>query len=96
MNSLAAGLQEEYDDNVGAGPARDAAEELTASARDVRAAVASGSAALLAGSLVRLTQATAAAELLAERQLSTALIREAGYVEGYTAGLAARGLRRVR
>lgn len=96
MSSLAARLQAECDDNIAAGPARAAAEALIAAARDVRAAVAAGDPALLVGALIRLTEATVAAEEVCDRQLSVAMIKEAGYAEGYAAGLAARGLRSVR
>jgi hypothetical protein len=96
MNSLAARLQAEADDNAGATPAREAAGELAAAARDVRAAAASGDHALLAGALTRLTEATAAAEELLNRQVSASLLLEAGYIQGYAAGQAARGLRAVR
>lgn len=96
MSSPAARLQAERDDNVGAGPAREAAEALTAAARDLRAAAGAGDSALLVGALIRLSEATVAAEQLCDRQISAALVLEAGYVEGYAAGLACRGLRPVR
>lgn len=95
MTSLAAALQAEHDDNMGATPAREAAEALTAAARAVERVAGRGSSALMAGALVRLNEATVAAEQLYERQLSGTLIREAGYAEGYAAGRASRGLRAV-
>jgi len=95
MPSLAARLQEECDDNAGAAPARVAAEALTAAARDVQAAAEAGDSALLVGALIRLNEATVAAEQLYDRQISTALILEAGYVQGYEAGRASHRLRSV-
>lgn len=100
MPSLAARLQEEDGDNMGAGPAREAAEALKAAARTVESLAVAGAPALLAGALVRLNEATVAAERLYERQLSAALIRETfrrlDYQAGWDDCLAARrGLRAV-
>jgi len=97
---LEAGPRDEHDDNMGATAAREAAEALAEAARDVRAATGAGDSALLVGALIRLNEATVAVELLYDRQLSAAVIRQAhratDYAEGYEAGLAARrGLRSV-
>ena len=96
MTSLAARLQAEADDNAGAVRAREAAEALAAAARAVRLAAGSGDPALLAGALIRLTEATVTVEELLNRQVSASLLLEAGYIQGYSAGQAARGLRAVR
>jgi hypothetical protein len=97
---LEAGPRDEQDDNMGAGAARAAAEALAAAGRDVQAALRAGDNALLVGALIRLNEATVAVELLYDRQLSAAVIRQAhratDYAEGYEDGLAARrGLRSV-
>jgi hypothetical protein len=94
--SLESRLQEGSRDNMGAAAAREAAEALTAAAQDVRALAREGSPALLAAALIVLRQATTAAERLHNRQLSATLVQEAGFVEGYAAGHADRGLRLVR
>jgi len=95
-----AGPRDEHDDNMGAGAARAASEALARAARDVQAAIGAGESAMLVGALIRLNEATVAVELLYERQLSAAVIRQAhraaDYAEGYEAGLTARrGLRSV-
>lgn len=86
MTSLVARLYAE-DDNMGAGAAREAAEALTAAAKLVESLLAAGGGdpALLVGALQRLTEATAAAERLYERQSSAAMIREAYRREDYAA-----------
>ena len=104
MNSVGVTLRDE-DDNMGAGAARAAAEELMWAARMARkAAERIGSpgakdsamlAVLLTDAMHRLTEATAAAEQLYERQISAAVILEAGYVQGYDAASTARSLRIV-
>jgi hypothetical protein len=94
MSGLAR-LQAECDDNAGAGAARAAAEALTAAAEDVRALAGEGGS-LLAHALIQFNDAILTAERLYERQISAVLMQEAGYVSGYAAGLAARGLRPVR
>lgn len=96
MTSLAARLQDECSDNLGADGARSAAEALIEAARAVQAAVEAGDSALLAAALVRLNEATVAAEEVYHHQVSIVLLMEAGYVQGYAAGQAARGLRLVR
>jgi len=92
--------QAEDGDNMGATAARAAADALAEAARDIGALAGHGDSALLVGALVRLSEATVAAELVYERQLSAAVIREAhrraDYEAGYAAGLTARrGLRSV-
>jgi hypothetical protein len=97
MDSHAAGLEPEYEDNMGAGAAKAAAEALTAAALAVESAAGEGDE-LRAAALVRLSEATLTAERLYTRQLSVALVRAAfratDYDAGYTAGLGAR--RRLR
>lgn len=95
MFSLAAGLQEECDDNMGAAAARSAAETLAEVARHVLAIDGSEDSVLLVGMQRRLTDAIVALERLGDRQVSVTLIREAGYIEGYEAATAARTLRSV-
>lgn len=95
MPSLAARLQAECGDNLGATPAREAAEALKAVAEDIEALTGAESP-VIAAALIRLRQAVVTAEKLFERQISAALMREAGYAEGYAAGRAARGLSLVR
>jgi hypothetical protein len=99
VNGLAAGLRDE-DDNMGAGPAREAAESLTeAAGKLMEAAEHVGSLAspedsvLLVGLQRRLTEAAVAAEeardaaeRLHVRQLSAAMMREAHRRIDYAAG----------
>jgi hypothetical protein len=96
MNSLAARLRDEDRDNMGADEARAAAEALTAAARAVLALDGAESRLMLIGLQRRINAATVTLEEVCDRQLSVAIIRLAGYVEGYAAGLAARGLHSVR
>ena len=104
MNSVGVTLRDK-DDNMGAGAARAAAEELMAAARAVRKAAerigkpdgadAVMLAQLLTDAMHRATEGILTAEQLYERQLSAAVILEAGYVQGYEAASASRGLRIV-
>ena len=96
MGSLAARLEAGQRDIMGAAEARAAAEALTAAAETIMSVAGQEDSPVLVGALRRLTEATAAVEELCDRQLSVALVKEAGYVEGYEAGLAARALRAVR
>lgn len=95
MTSLAARLQEECDDNMGAAAARAAAEAVTEAVRHVLAIDGSEDSVLLIGMQRRLTDAIVAVERLGDRQVSVTLVREAGYIEGYEAATAARTLRSV-
>lgn len=95
-----AGLRDEYDDNMGAGAARAAAEALVEAAEHVKLLTGTESPALLIGMQRRLTDATVAVERLHERQLSAAMIRQANhradFADGWDACKAAsRGLRAV-
>jgi hypothetical protein len=90
---LAAGLQ--ADDNAGATAAREAAEALAAAAADVKA-LAGAETPLLAVAVIVLRQAQATAERLYERQISAALLMEAGRVGARPPGSAAPALRLVR
>jgi len=96
MNGLAATLQDEDRDNMGASEARAAAEALSEAAEHVRSLDGADSDVLLVGLQRRITEAAVALEEVCDRQLSVAMIKVAGYTEGYAAGLAARGLRSVR
>jgi hypothetical protein len=105
MNSAAATPHAGCDDNMGARAAREAAEALRATTLLAFFALLSGrgSAAMLVGALMRLTEATAAAERLHNRQLSAAVIRaayrkmdyDAGYEAGYEAAARRARLRAV-
>jgi hypothetical protein len=94
MSSPVAGLQAEYEDNMGAGAARAAAEALIEAAEHVRALTGSEGRTLLVGLQQRINEATEAAERLYERQLSGAMIRQAhrreDYADGWNDCLAAR------
>lgn len=96
MNGLAALPRDDDEGGTGAAEARAAAGALIEAARAAGAIDGSESRVLLVGLQRRINDATVAAEELCDRQLSVAMIRLAGYVEGYAAGLAARGLRPVR
>ncbi len=87
-------LQAEVDDNVGVQAAREAAEALAAAAEDIKA-LAGADTPVLAAAVIRLRQAMAVAERLYERQLSAALLLEAGRVGARPRDLAARTLRLV-
>jgi len=96
MTGLAAGLQAERDDNLGATPAREAAEALKAAAAEIEAA-AGPETPLLAVALILLERAIDAAERLHARQLSAALLLEAARAAGRPLPAPApRGLRLVR
>jgi len=97
---LEAGPRDEYDDNMGAAAARDAAEKLGAAAEELMKAAGHAMAlagtensVLLVGLQRRLTDAAvaaeegkAAAEQLHTRQLSAAMIRAAHRRTDYDAG----------
>ena len=96
MTSLAARLQEERDDNMGADAARAAAARLTEAAGTVESLAAAGGSALLAHALKQLNDGIVAAEELAARQITVAAMREADYAAGYAACLAAHSPGRGR
>ena len=86
----AAELQESRPEDAVTAAASAALEEITAAARRVGAVTGNGSAALLAGALGRLAEATQAVEELTARKVMVSAVRGDGYADGYADGLRAR------
>lgn len=79
------------------GSAEDALAELASTARRISALARTGAQPVLfAEGLIRLAEATVAAEELTRRQLAIRAVDEAGYARGFAAGAASRHLRAVR